>query len=147
MSEHQEKVATFIELHSPEEKLRQVCAQTQRHYEQGQTVSIYAPDQTEAAELDSILWTLRQNSFIPHVRLEETDEPLLEPVLIFSSEPGDITSDVLILASADEQPPWFARFHHICDFAAVYDEELRQASRRRYTACKEAGYRMRFLRG
>lgn len=146
MSEKSEKVAEFIELHAPEEKPAQVCLRTAIHYERGETVSIYTPDQGEAAELDSRLWTFRQNAFIPHVRLEEAEDPLVEPVVIFSAEPGDVESDVLIVASADGLPDWFAAFAHLYDFAAVYDAELRQASRARYAACKDAGYRMRFIK-
>ena len=54
--------------------------------------------------------------------------------------------DVLIVASADGLPSWFDRFHRIYDFAVVYDEGLRQAGRDRYSACKDAGYRMRFAK-
>ncbi len=146
MSEQPEKVATFAELLSPEEKLRLVCTWTERHYQQGETVAIYAPDQAEAQELDAALWTFRQNSFIPHVRLEEVEEPLIEPVVIFSGDPGEVQMDVLIVASADGLPSWFDRFHRIYDFAVVYDEGLRQAGRDRYSACKDAGYRMRFAK-
>lgn len=147
MSEQPEKVAAFMELLSPDDKLPLVCNCTERHYRQGETVAIYTSDQTEAAELDSLLWTFRQNAFIPHVRLEKAEDPLIEPVVIFSGDPGETESDVLILASADELPPWFDRFPQIYDFAVIHDEDMRKASRARFTACKEAGYRMRFIKG
>lgn len=146
MSDTPQKIAEFVELRSPEEKLRLVCSLTARHYERGEAVCIYTPDPAEADELDSLLWTFRQRSFIPHVRLEEAEEPLIEPVVIFSREPEGVESEVLILASAEEIPDWFKRFAHIHDFAVVYDEGLRQASRDRYAACKSAGYRMRFVK-
>jgi len=145
-----ERIAEFIELRSPGEKVTQVCIRAALHYERGETVSIYAPDEAEASALDDVLWTFRQNSFVPHVRLEKAAEPLMEPVIIFGDAPEgeapeQAAADVLILSSADGMPAWFAKFDHICDFAEVYDDKRSQAARGRFAACKAAGYRMRFL--
>lgn len=144
-TEQKEKVAEFIEVASPAQKLEQMCLRITRCYRNGQTVAVYAPDTGEAAELDNALWTFRQNSFVPHVRLEEADEPLIEPVLIFSGEPGDLAADVLFVASVEGDLPWFVRFPHVYDFAPVYDDELKAAARQRFNTYKEAGYRMRFI--
>ncbi len=141
-----EKVAEYIALPSPERRVPEVCERTQRLYEEGRTVAIYAPDASLAAELDTALWTFQQQSFIPHVRLEEADEPLLEPVVIFSDERGDPAAGVLFIVTDEPLPPWFTHFGHIYDFAPTYAEEPRQAARERFAACKEAGYRMRFIK-
>jgi DNA polymerase-3 subunit chi len=146
MSEQPQKVAEYVELSSPEDRLPLACARALRHYRRGQTVALYTTDPAQAAELDERLWTFQQNSFVPHVRLEEAEEPLIEPVVIFSGEPPDIEADVLVLVQADELPSWFGRFRRLCDFAEVYDEQRRRAARERYSACQEAGYRMRFSR-
>jgi DNA polymerase-3 subunit chi len=140
-----EKVAEFIELRSPAQKAEQVFARTEVHYEQGQTVAIYSRDPDELSELDQTLWSLKQNSFIPHVRAEETDELHLEPVVLFGAEADPLEADVLIIASADELPAWAVHFAHLYDFAEVYDEDRRTAGRGRFAACKAAGYRMRFI--
>jgi DNA polymerase-3 subunit chi len=126
MSEEPQRTATFYELPSPEEAGPLVCACTERAY-------------------DDLLWTFAQSSFIPHVRVEEAEEPIIEPVLLFSDGPGEMLSDVLVLRTPGDMPEWFERFPHIVDFAAVYDEELRQAGRERYRTCKEAGYGMDFI--
>jgi DNA polymerase-3 subunit chi len=146
MTDRPEKIAEFLELRSPEGQLLLACTVTAREYERGRTVSVYAPDPKQAEELDSLLWTFEQNSFVAHVRLEQAQAPPIEPVLIFSGEPGDLESDVLVLISAEQMPGWFERHGRIYDFAAVYDERLKQASRQRYAACQAAGYRMRFIR-
>ncbi len=147
MDGQHDRVATFVELLSPGDRLRLVCDWTERHYLQGETVCIRVRDEGEADELDLLLWTFRQEAFIPHVRLERAEEPLIEPVTIVTGDPGEAQSDVLILASADGLPDGFERFARICDFAVVYDEGLRQASRDRFAACKQAGYHMRFVKG
>jgi len=140
-----EKVAEYIALETPEARVQQICTRTQHLYQNGRTVAIYAPDSTDASELDDALWTFRQHSFIPHVRLAEADEPLIEPVVIFSDGPDELQAEVLFVAASGDMPPWFEQFDHIFDFAPIYDEELRGAARERYAACKDAGYRMRFI--
>ena len=138
--------AEFVELHAAGEKLRLICTAAQRAYEGGSTVAVYVPDQAEARELDETLWTFAQDAFIPHVRLEEAAEPLIEPVILLSGDPGEVQSDLLIVCTDGELPEWFARFPRIRDFAVLYDEPLRQASRARFAACRAAGYHMSLVK-
>jgi DNA polymerase-3 subunit chi len=142
----QGKLAEFVELSAPGLKARLICSYAQRAYEGGLTLALHVPDEREARELDEALWTFAQDAFIPHVRLEEARDPLIEPVVLFSGEPGELESDVLVLSVDGELPDWFGRFPHIRDFAVLYDEALRQAGRRRYAACKAAGYRMSMVK-
>jgi DNA polymerase-3 subunit chi len=147
MGKGQQRIAEYVELRAPHSRLPAVCNLAERHFERGEAVVIYSPDPSEADELDALLWTLRQNSFVPHVRWENASEPVLESVLIFGGEPPEsVEAEVLVVASADGMPGWFTRFPHVYDFALVYDDALRQASRERYAVCKAAGYQMRFIR-
>jgi DNA polymerase-3 subunit chi len=146
MDAPQEKVAEFTELSSPAQRLPAVYALVEKHYERGEAVCIVAADPDTADELDSFLWTYRQNSFIPHVRLELAREPVIEPVLIVGAEPGNVTADVLIILSGPGGPECMECCKHLYDFAPTYDESLRLEARERFAACKNAGYRMRFRR-
>jgi len=146
MQNKPDRVATFTELPSPDGRWSAVCQRVEHHYEQGLTILVYCADEQEAAQLDAQLWTFRQSAFIPHVILDRAREPLLEPVVITTGDPGELESDVLVIASAEELPAWFGRFAVISDFAAVYDEANRQASRNRFAALRKAGYRMQFIR-
>ncbi len=145
-TEEKEKVAEFIELRSPQQKLDLLCDRIARCYRNGMTVAVYAPDPEEAGQIDDALWTFRQDSFVPHVQWEQAGEPLIEPVIIFTAEPGEPASDVLFIASAGGTAPWLGRFPHVYDFAPIYDEELKKAARERFNWFKEAGYRMRFIK-
>jgi DNA polymerase-3 subunit chi len=140
-----DKIAEYIALPSPQDRVEQFCVRTQHLYQNGRTVAVYAPSSADASELDTALWTFRQHSFIPHVRLEEADDPVIEPVVIFSDGPDDVQAEVLFVVTDGEIPAWFERFDHVFDFAPTYDDELREAARERYSACKDAGYRMRFI--
>jgi DNA polymerase-3 subunit chi len=140
------KSAEFVEVHAPGGKGRLVCAHVQRAYEGGDTVAVYVPDPAEAEDLDEALWTFAQDAFIPHVRLEEATSPLIEPVILFSGEPGELEADLLVVSTDGELPGWFGRFRRIRDFAVLYDEALRQAGRARFAACRAAGYHMSMVK-
>jgi DNA polymerase IIIc chi subunit len=146
MNQDKGKLAEFVELAAPGLKARLICSYAQRAFEGGRSLAVHVPDEREARELDETLWTFAQDAFIPHVRLEEAKEPLIEPVILFSGDPGDLEADVLLLSVDGDLPDWFGRFAHVRDFAVLYDEALRQASRRRYAACKAAGYRMSMVK-
>ena len=75
MATDAEKVAEFVELSAPDERLPALFLLASRHYERGDTVLIYAPG-GDAAEVDKYFWTCRQNSFIPHAQLAAAEEPL-----------------------------------------------------------------------
>ncbi len=141
-----DRTAEFVELHAPEGKVRLICGYVQRAFEGGSSVAVYVPDHSEAQELDDSLWTFAQDAFIPHVRLEEATDPLTEPVVLFSGEPGDVRADLLVVSTDGELPAWFERFPHLRDFAVLYDEPLRQASRARFAACRAAGYKMSMVK-
>jgi DNA polymerase-3 subunit chi len=146
MAPEADRVAEFVELRAPGDRMPEACARTLLHYERGRTVAVYVPDPDVAAELDTVLWTFRQNAFIPHVRIEKAEAPVIEPVILFSGEAPDLQADVLIVLTEGDLPAGFERFAHIIDFAEIYDDARRQSSRKRYTACQSAGYRMRFVK-
>ncbi len=146
MGHQSDRVAEFIELRSAADRIPQVCARTARYYEQGLTVSIWTDTSEDGAEIDDVLWTFRQQSFIPHVRGDRATAPVIEPVVVLWGDPCEFESDALVLAGGGEPAHWHLGFARVCDFAPVYDEGLRLAARRRYCALQAAGYRMRFVR-
>jgi DNA polymerase-3 subunit chi len=136
----------FIELPEPDRRLHEVCRFAEKHYDAGRPVCIYLPDPSEAAQLDKALWTFRQGAFIPHVRVAEADEPMIEPVLIVGRGDTHPRTEVLILAHLGETPQWAADYDYVQDFAPLYDDELRDAARARFAAWQKAGHQMRFVK-
>jgi len=141
-----ERVAQYAELAESGELLRRVCELTDRFYNEGAKVLVYVPDEEEAAKLDAMLWTFKQNSFIPHARLEEATEPIIEPVLIVGDDPGGREGEVLIIVTDGALPAWYACCPRICDFVPGWDEAAKKAARKRFGACREVGYRMLFAK-
>ena len=141
-----EKVAEFVQVTSPEAKMPLVCRVVERHYREGKTIAVHAGSADEAKEIDQTLWTYRQGSFVPHVRLAEAEEPLCEPVVIAVDGEAVPESDVLVCLSRSDPAQWIGQFDCVCDFAETYDEKLREAARQRFAAYRDAGYRMRYVK-
>ncbi len=146
MAGNEQKIAEFIRVSSPEERLSLVCRWAHRCYEGGQTVAVHLATEQDAQRLDDVLWTFSEQSFIPHVRFGEAAEPVIEPVIIYCADEPIGEADVLIEAAGGGPDERFRQFAHLFDFAELYDEALTEASRRRYAAYKEAGYRMRYIK-
>jgi DNA polymerase-3 subunit chi len=146
MAHESDRVAEFIELRSAADRMPRVCARATHYYDQGLTVSIWTNTADDGAEIDDALWTFRQQAFVPHVRSDRAAAPVIEPVVVLWGDPLEFESDAVVVAGGGEPADWHLSFRRVCDFAPVYDEELRAAARRRYCALQAAGYRMRFVR-
>ena len=145
MAESDEKVAEFVELASADERLRLASQWVERLYERGRTVAVHAADRGQASEMDKVLWTFKQNSFIPHGIAGEVEEPVIEPVLIAAGDDEMPDSDVLVVVSDEGREAWMDEFDHVYDFAPLYSDELKKDARRRFKAYQEAGFRMRYI--
>src|SRR5690606_17614445 len=73
----------ILESDTDDARLRLTCRIVDKATQQDLHVFVNAASDTEARQLDELLWTFSQGSFIPHkiVHEELTAEPL-EPVLI-----------------------------------------------------------------
>jgi DNA polymerase-3 subunit chi len=93
-----------------------------------------------AKHVDDMLWTYRQDSFVPHALLRERQEvgaDLLEPVLVGDGtvEPAEV--DVLINL-AEAVPSFAAKSTRVAEIVSA-DESARRAGRTRYRAYRDQG--------
>lgn len=100
-------------------------------------VLIYCPDPAEARHLDRLLWTFRDDSFLPHGLVGETD-PLLTPVLI-SADGEPASEDQVLINLAPRVPAFFDRFERVCE-VIDQDPAARRAGRERYADYRVRGY-------
>jgi DNA polymerase-3 subunit chi len=128
----------FVKLERPE-KARLLCELAEEFYLRGQRVLVVVDDDNQGVTLDQFLWTWKKGSFVPHGYDNGTVECLDEPVVIAVHENNANGAQVLI--SGRPCSLEFARqFQAVVDFAEVYDEALREASRGRFRAFREAGF-------
>ena len=106
------------------------CRIADKAMRSGQQTFINSPSDRETKQLDDLLWTFSQGSFVPHrVVTAHEAEPVQEPVAIGTGqEPRGDRWNVLINL-APEVPEFFSRY------------ETRRRTRRRTTASPQTGAR------
>ena len=128
----------FVKQERPE-KARLICELAEEYYLHGQRVLALVEDDNQGVTLDQFMWTWKKGSFVPHVYDNGTVECLDEPVVITMREVNANGAQVLVSGRPCSLD--FARqFPVVIDFAELYDDRLREASRERFRAYREAGF-------
>jgi DNA polymerase-3 subunit chi len=132
----------ILESDSDDARLHLACKIVDKATQLDRHVFIHSTSDAEARQLDDLLWTFSQGSFIPH-RVVRSDmaEPALEPVLIGVNQPPATGRwDVLINLAADV-PEFFSRYERV---AEVVDANAvrREQSRERYRFYRDRGYKL-----
>jgi DNA polymerase-3 subunit chi len=111
-----------------------VCRLLEKAYLRGHRVFVYCSNQQEAEKLDELLWTFKDNSFIPHNLQGEGPEPPPPIQLGFQDEPRGF-NDILINLHS-EIPKFYTRFRRIIEVVANNDsaKELSRTHYREYRA-------------
>lgn len=133
---------SFYLLKSTEAEQRQAfaCRLVEKAYHQGQQVYIHTDNADHSADIDSALWAIRPDSFVPH-QIIENDSDCDSPVLIGH---GDNTPprlmDVLVNLT-QQQPLFFSQFERVAEIIDDNDD-IKQAGRERYKFYKQRGYEL-----
>jgi len=127
---------------SDEARLLLACKIVDKATQLDHQVFVHSTSDHEASQLDELLWTFSQGSFIPHrVVREELDQPPPEKVLIgVNSAPAPGRWDVLVNLAPDV-PEFFSRYERV---AEVVDANAvrREQSRDRYRFYRDRGYKL-----
>ena len=112
------------------------CRLADKAYNLGHTVYLLAASEAQAAALDDLLWTFRQDSFIPHERYPLAGEES-SPVLVGAVLPAEFDAQVLINFT-DRLPEGFERFERVVELVDSHPEVLAK-SRERFRQYRERG--------
>ena len=113
------------------------CKLTEKAYKQGHKVYINTASEQQLKQLDDLLWTFRDGSFLPHARYNAADADE-QPILLGHAIEPDGPCDVLVNLSNDI-PAFFSRFDRVAELVAG-DNVQREAARARYRYYKDRGY-------
>jgi DNA polymerase-3 subunit chi len=128
----------LLSAEGPESRERTACRLAEKAYRLGHRVYLLVPDQAAAIELDELLWTFSQGSFVPHAVCTDKADSDVPPVLIGYAEPPAALNDVLVSLSA-EVPPWFSRFARVAELVGPAEADKNRA-RGRFRFYRERGY-------
>jgi DNA polymerase-3 subunit chi len=125
---------------SAQNRVRFACRLADKAYRLGNRVFIHTESAEQTRQLDDLLWTFQQNSFVPHAvyTAEQRDLP---PVLLSHDAEPDAGSQVLINLDA-EVPLFFSRFERVAELVNQ-DDKVRRQGRSRFSFYRERGYALR----
>lgn len=115
------------------------CRLLEKAYLRGHRVFVYCSTEEEAFHLDEMLWTFKEDSFIPHNLLGEGPEPP-PPIQIGLKEAPKRFNDIL-LNFTHEIPDFHPQFKRIIEIVD-HQEEHKQSSREHYRFYKQKGYQL-----
>jgi DNA polymerase-3 subunit chi len=124
-------------LHGAADRIQAAALWLQQAWARRQPVLVYVPDEGQAAQLDRILWTQPQLSFLPHCR---ADSPLAAatPILL-TGRLDEPPQDGCLLNLSNELPPTFSRFEQLVEIVSIDDGD-RLPARERFKFYRERGY-------
>jgi len=132
----------FYVLAQVDERARHMlaCKLAEKAWRLENTVYIHAKNRSDAEQLDQLLWTFRDGSFVPHGLTGRADGTESSPIMIGSDDEGIGTRDLLINL-CDEIPPFMEGFPRVAELVTS-DETCRQASRKRYATYRDQGHEL-----
>ena len=122
--------------HTATGRLQLACRLAEKAFERGHTIYIYCVDDGQAQQVDDLLWTFKQNSFVPHALYPSLPDEMA-PVRIGSAPAPDWDAEVLINLTL-AVPDFYPCFQRIVE---LVDQEpmVLQASRQRFKVYREQG--------
>ena len=137
------KPVIFVELKIAS-KERYTCDIAEKLFNSSKTLTIYCRDAAVLSKLDGLLWTWKQESFIPH-KIFEPANGEAEAVLLTSNANNLPLTDVIILFDPLDSTK-LKQYTVIIDFAEVYHAEKKIESRQRFKQMRDSGlYDMHFM--
>lgn len=113
----------------PQDKWVFACRLLEKAYLRGHQVFVYCNDQQDAENLDELLWTFKEDSFIPHHLQGEGPEPPPAVQIGYGQEPRGFREILINLANTI--PPFYSRFKRVIEIVAN-EETAKQLSRLHY---------------
>ncbi|KTD50218.1 DNA polymerase III subunit chi [Legionella quinlivanii] len=115
--------------------LQFACRLLEKAYLRGHQVFVFCNDRQEAESLDELLWTFKDDSFIPHNLQGEGPEPPPVIQIGYQQEPRGF-HDILLNLS-DEIPAFFTKFKRVIELV-VDEEQAKTLSRSHFRQYRSA---------
>lgn len=121
---------------SESSRLAFACRLLEKAYQNKHRVYVHTDDQIIAHQLDELLWTYRDDSFVPHNLYGEGPDPAPPIQIGFGVVPQN-QRDILINFSTTV-PDFYAQFSRIIEIVS-HDSAIQNASREHYRFYRSHG--------
>ena len=118
-------------------RLKLACRLAEKAYLAAQVALVWHTDPHELKELDELLWTFMDGSFVPHEMLTAGTTVQESPVLLSAGDPPSRTVDIIINL-APELPACLGQTRRVAEIIDG-DDGRRRAGRARFKAYRDLG--------
>jgi DNA polymerase-3 subunit chi len=129
------KIDFYILPDVPNALLQFTCRLVEKAYRQKHRLYIHAMDQTQAHQIDEMLWTYREESFLPHNLYGEGPEPTPPIQIGFQSTP-EKHRDILINLN-QAVPTFYQQFARLLELIPI---DAQETGRERYKFYRTQGF-------
>ncbi len=127
----------ILQQHEARGRELMACKIAEKAWQQQHRVHIHTTSRAQSQQIDDLLWTFKDGSFIPHELGTESGE--LCPISI-SHESEPACHDVLINLATDV-PFFFSRFERVSEIIEPVPE-CQESGRKRYRFYRDRGYEL-----
>ncbi|WP_257293749.1 DNA polymerase III subunit chi [Endozoicomonas sp. YOMI1] len=121
------------------------CRLIDKAWRGGLPMHIHTADESSCKSMDQLLWSWREDSFLPHGIISPIQGNTSESVLLARESPITLGFDHPVLASkrllinlSPEVPPFFKDFARVCE-VVVQNPDQKAVSRAKFRAYRQAG--------
>jgi DNA polymerase-3 subunit chi len=114
-----------------------VAKLVEKAWSEGHRTCVHCEDESQARQIDEILWAFRPDAFIPHRVLADNGTPCPEPVGIQWADPSPADWQTVIVLGA-RLPSCADRFERLA-LVANEDPDLLQQARKQYRQLEMLG--------
>jgi len=134
----------FVETRSSEQSLL-LCRWVEELVEQGWRVQVAADSSMAAQQLNTMLWTFSDRSFVPHRIYDESGAPPLSGEAIITAGETIVADCEVLVADGPVQLDFMKHFTWVIHFVLMDDDERRQESRLMWQEAREQGVTTRHV--
>lgn len=128
----------ILEVTSGQKSLFFACQLIEKMYQAQQCVYVHCHSKEEAERLDALLWTYRDDSFVPHALYHAAHDYPPPVQLGFGNMAPVLPKEYLLLNMTQQIPPFHAQFDHMIEIV-FSDPSVQQLARDRYKAYRDQG--------
>jgi DNA polymerase-3 subunit chi len=123
----------------PAARLRLACRLIEKAYKNKHRIYIHTDNQADAHELDELLWTYREDSFLPHNLYGEGPEPA-PPIQIGFAATPEQHRDILLNLS-QTIPAFYPQFARLLEIISN-EPDVQTYGRQHYRQYRTAGHEL-----
>ncbi len=115
------------------------CRLCEKAWQQGMQIYIQADSESQALQLDELLWTFRDGSFLPHCLTTDSVAGATPVIIGWNSEPQQARQVLINLAQA--VPSFYTRFERLAEIVNQEDR-VRNAGRERFAFYRQQNHEL-----